>query len=183
MARITKTEADKVSAKLVEKIDKEIAKATEELKEYITEIYKATIPPDVMKLWKKEKLWIEDANYVYISGPGISERYDPYHLTESWPAKGSSTPRLELDKDQAAHTTKLTDKVADLKKKKSSTETEIYNLLLSLGTWKRAAEQLPEIKAYMPVQGNRGVMIIPSKTREKIQCLITPQDTTCLETM
>jgi hypothetical protein len=183
MGRITQAQATEVSKKLVEKIQVEIDNERKALSEYITDIYKPTIPKDVMRLWDKGQKWLKQSSSIYVSGQGISSSYATVSFVESkaLPVSNTNDPRIELTPEQANEYCKRKGKIEDLKNKKERTYKEIYNLLLSMTTWKRALEALPELEAYVPKEEKAtGLMIIPSATKEKIKCLINKEDKTCL---
>ncbi len=182
MGRITQTQAEKVSKQLVEKIQKEIDSKVQERKEYLTAQYKDSLPKDVVRMWERGKKWMRNRDYMYISGPGIQNDYQYYYMTEDMPMDSSNKITYHLTAEQAEVMVKLSNTIEDLKKKKSGTYEEIFNLLLSFTTWKKALAAMPELKPYAPQEGgNTGLMIVPQKTREKISCLISTTDNSCIE--
>ncbi len=102
-------------------------------------------------------------------------------MADPQPKNSSSTPVLNLKDKEATKVVHYLDQIDNLQAKKRDTETEIYNLLLSLGTWKRAAEQLPEISEYMPKEESKSLMVVPTQTREKLKCLVDSKSTKCIE--
>lgn len=181
MSRISQEKASQVTDKLVEKLGKEIKAKEQELKEYVTEQYKAALPKEVVKMWERSKKWMMGTTHCYIDGTAINQ-YIYFYMTEELPKDCSGTKTISVSPEQANHILKLQNAISDLQKKKKETHKEIFNLILSLGTWKRVAEVLPEVKDYIPAQqGNMGLMIVPQKTREKIQCLISTTDNSCIE--
>lgn len=173
MSRITQDIADKVSAEIVKPIEKKIKEAEEAIGKFAYDIILKTIPEEVMKVYKKHPDYIEDGCHVYMKGVGI-ERYIACDIPDRLPSTEGYSRTLHLTDTQATKAVKLKNKVDDLTKKKTDTEQEIYNLLLSLRTYKRVQAELPEIYPYLP-NSNAGkeLMIIPSVVREKIACLIS----------
>ncbi len=182
MARISKQSAAEITRKLVEKIQKEIDAKELELKEYVTEVYVATIPKDVMRMWSRGKQWMNNTRYLYLRGTGLTgSKWTYYYITEHYPSC-ANTPEVELTDEQANAVVKIENAISDLKEKKKRTTLEIEGTLLGLGTYKRILEQMPYLAPYLPVQErNQGLMHIPSVTKEKIQCLISTTDDKCLK--
>lgn len=185
MSRISQVSAEEVTNKLVAKIQKEIDAKYNELKEYITPIYEATIPKEVMRQWDRGKMWLRPTESVYLIGMGLTDKYRARSLSKSLPKNsGSSTPEMQLADEQAAVVVKIENAIETLKDRKKRTYNEIKGTILGLGTWKKVAEVLPELKPYIPVQqGNMGLMHVPSAIKEKIQCLVSVEDKKCLKTL
>jgi len=181
MSRISQEKASQVTDKLVEKLGKEIKAKEQELKEYVTEQYKAALPKEVVKMWERGKKWMNSTKQCYIDGVGIGN-YETFYLSEELPKDCSSTKRLSLSPEQATHVLKLKNSIESLQIKKKTTYKEIYNTILSLGTWKRVLEHMPELRPYVPTENNNvGLMLVPSAIKEKIQCLISTTDNSCIE--
>lgn len=183
MARITQAQAESVAIQLVEKIQKEINKEQKDQQEYITEIYKATIPKEILKVFTKYNEWMLTSNDVYVRGVGLKNNVCQ-SLTEYLPKNCGrySSPAVDLTNEQADIYVNRKNKIDSLVSKKQNTREEIYNLLLSFTTWKKALAAMPELKPYAPQEGgNTGLMIVPQKTREKISCLISTTDNSCIE--
>jgi hypothetical protein len=173
MSRITQLIAEKVAEQIVKPIGVKIKEAEKEMGEYVRNIVLKEIPKEVVEFYAKHKAYTRELSTVYAKGVGISS-YIIVHI-ETLPSNtGSYAKDLQLNKVDAAKVIKFNDHIKDLKEKKKNTYTEIYNLLLSLRTYKRVQAELPEIYPYLP-NSNEGkqLMIIPSVVREKIACLIS----------
>lgn len=181
MSRISQEKASQVTDKPVEKLGKEIKAKEQELKEYVTEQYKATLPKDVVRMWERGKKWMNSTKSIYIDGVGIG-KYETFYLTEEVPKDCSGAKTFSVSPEQATHILKLKNTIESLQIKEKTTYREIYNTILSLGTWKRVLEHMPELRPYVPTENNNmGLMLVPSAVKEKIQCLISTTDNSCIE--
>jgi DNA repair exonuclease SbcCD ATPase subunit len=182
MARISQQAAYDISKKIVQKIQNQITSTEKEIEAIIRQIYEATIPAEISKAFKKHKDWMRSTSVVYVRGAGLSSNPRYTALQVKLPCDSTSTPYLQLSKAEAAEVQKLEQKKEKLQEKCNTTQKQIETTLLSLSTYKRALEAIPEILPYIPAQGgkNTGIMLVPQQLRETILCL-SSADSKCVD--
>lgn len=187
MSRITMAIAEQVANKIVEPIGKKIIETEKQIGQKVYELIIGGIPAEIMKVYKKHSEWMRSGHRVRITGTGIGDRDAIYvDMPENLPDTSSSYYRdLIVKGKDADYIVKLDNQIDDLKKKKKQTYDEIYNLLLSMRTYKKVQANLPEVYPYLPnTNEGKEVMVIPSVVREKIACLIsTDVEKKCIETI
>ena len=187
MSRITMAIAEQVASKIVEPIDKKIVETEKQIGQKAYDLILSGIPVEIMKVYKKHPEWMRSGHRVRITGTGIGDGDAIYvDMPENLPDTSSSYYRdLIVKGKDADYVVKLDNQIDDLKKKKKQTYDEIYNLLLSMRTYKKVQANLPEVYPYLPnTNEGKEVMVIPSVVREKIACLIsTDVEKKCIETI
>lgn len=75
MSKISQEAARNISRKIVQKIQDQITATEKQIQEYIRPLYEATIPVEIMKMYKKHPKYMRGCSSVYISGPGLERTY------------------------------------------------------------------------------------------------------------
>lgn len=183
MGRISQDAAHSASVKIVAPIQKKIEEVNKEIKEFLTVVYLETVPPEVMKLWKKHSAWMYHFSTVYPKGVGIASS-SSQSIESSPNNSGGYYKDLHLSKEQAAIYVKLIDKRDELKEKYKNTQKEIEVAILSLGTHKKVADQFPEVAGFFieGVKENTQLIVQLAPVREKVKCLVSEdQEKKCID--
>lgn len=181
MGKISQDSAHRAAVEVSKKIDKKRIEILKELQKEVTEIYKASIPAEIMKLWAKYPDWMDDAVEVRLEGYGFNSY--GVTMTARFPTNQSNyyNRKINLTKEQGTKLWKMDVKMQELEKKYNDTVKEIEAAILSLGTDARVKEQLPEVYPYLPGRPvNTQVAVQLQPVREKVQCLVS-KDTKCME--
>lgn len=155
MSRITKQIAEATAKKLTEKHSKEITEISNELKEFVTDIYLKTIPPKVLITFNNYPDFFRTTTNVQVVGPGLS--YQHVNLTQSYP---NESYRLSLSQEEADVVVALLNKISDKNEKVCQLKNEIENVLFSLRTYANVQKQFPEAYALLPVPSNNTGLIV-----------------------
>lgn len=183
MGKISQANANSAATKVVEPINKKIQKVNKEIKEFVTECQRLTVPLEMMKMWKKFPAYINSGTNVYVKGICITNKYNFEYIDNS-PRNLTCTPDLNLTKEQAAKYVKLIDQRDELTEKLKNTHREIEQTILTLGTVKRVVEAIPELADYFPESVKQTMMLAIQldPIREKIKCLVsTDVEKKCIE--
>ena len=172
--------AENMTAKIIQPLVDKKKALNEELSKAVTEMAKQDIPKDVMKLWGSNCEYMKSTNTVTINGNGYDR--DTVALVGALP---SNTPGyqnlLNLTTERLVIINKLWSEIDKVKWAIKQTESEVYNALLSLGTFRRVVEQYPEAAPFLPNDSNRtGLMVQLDSVREKTKCLVS-QDKNCID--
>lgn len=176
MARVTKTQAEDVANKLVEKIQKEINVLETQIEDIAIAAYETTIPAEVKKVWEKHPNYVKASTSVKMIGTGIVNKYRSTALRKKYPSTDGygNYVELQLNTQQANAVVKLMNKQETLKEKKKITKETLQSTLLSLTTWKKVLAEFPELQSYAPKEEKTGLMHIPKTIRETVKCLVQP---------
>lgn len=175
MGKISQYDAQKAAKTIVEPIREKKTEAKNLLSEYITELWKDTIPAPVMKLYKTHSEYISTVSSVQVTGQGIDDN-ESVSLIGQWPSPsgGGWYTQFPLTNPQAKEAVKLIDEIEKLDKKYEDTMKEIEQTILNLSTHKRVLEQFPEAYGALPgVNTNTQLTVQLQPVRDKVKCLIS----------
>lgn len=178
MGKISENHAHIAAKKIVEPIQEKRSAVEKEIQEYVTKIYKESLPAKVLKAWNDSDLcsYIISASSIKLYGHGFSNRN--VNLIGKLPrAEGAEYYlRIDLTAEQAAVLQPLENEKEDLKKKYDITLSEVQNSILTLGTHKRIQEEFPEAYKFLPgVTRDTALMVQLDPVREKVRCLTSPE--------
>jgi paraquat-inducible protein B len=178
MSRVTIAGAEEAANQICKKLDAQIKKIEDEIKEMLIHLHEKSIPQAVKDVYKKYPEYFKTITRLHASGVGISGKNRiSADLTESC----SYSHYLELKDKDLDRYTKLINKRETLQEKRDKTFLEIKNTLLGLGTYKRVQASFPEALKYLPqISGGVTLMHVPEKIRETVSCLIST-DEKCLQ--
>ncbi len=174
MGKISASDAQIASRKIVEPINKKMVEIEQQIREKVTEYVTASVPADVMKVFKGSNCeYIKTTQNVNLQGHGFNNRSVtltcnvPY-IDTSWYSKH------ELTKVQSEVIYKLDEKKEKLQEKYDVTKKEVEASILTLGTHKQVQEQFPEAWGMLPgVKADTGLMVQLQPVRDKVKCLIS----------
>lgn len=145
--RITRTIAEKAASKMTVKHYEEVKKIKEELNNKVTEIYLATIPSDVIKIYEDCRSFVKTTSAVYVNG--FSLNHELVHLNKEVPSKGSYPTILIESNEDAKKVSKLISSYVEARDNADEKEREITEVLIALGSTKNVLEQFPEAIDYI----------------------------------
>ena len=171
--------AENMTAKIIQPLINKEKELKAELSKVVTEMAKQDIPKDVMKLWGSNCEWLRTTMQMTLHGKGYN--YDNIKLTCQLPSISSSIQYLNLTPERLVIIDKLWAEIEKLKGAIEQTTSEVYNALISLGTFKRVTDQYPEAAPYLPNDSVcTGLMVQLESVREKTKCLVS-QDKNCID--
>ena len=165
--RITKEAACKVADGLTSKKNEQIEKISGEIKAFATEIARKNTPKDILELFDKRSGhdWFYTSSSLKMVGNGLNHESVDIHPT---PSDGSFHITVEPNQQQATKMIRLL-KVRDiLSKQKKELYREIYNAIMSLGTYARITEKFPEAIPFLPTKEKAELAINISDIRKKL---------------
>jgi hypothetical protein len=164
MSIITKTFAAEVAKKLTEKKAKSLATAEANLKALLTEMYVRSLSPEVVKLFDKMPAYFKTRNDLQLSGNGFS--YEWVGLSNSMPCISQYfTP----DEDQAKILNTAIDERDAKKRELSGLKDELILTLLSLRSYKKIGEFLPEAIPFLPEKITTALAVNLSDLRDRLK--------------
>lgn len=141
MGKISQGAAQKAALDICKPLQKEIEKKKLECGKTMREILEKEVPVEVMKVYEKNKNYIQSVTYVQIGGHGFS--YEGVNLDKAVPRE-NKTYSYAIGKEDSVVMHKLINEISDLEKKYKETKQTIENTLLTLGTHKRVEAEYPE---------------------------------------
>ena len=173
MGKISQADASQAATKIAEPINEKSIEIETSLREYVTEIYKVTLPAEILKMYEKHSEYIKTTYSVKITGTGIKER--TVSLMGGLPVdKDEYYTKIHLSNEQSKKAGKLIDAKEDMSKKYKDTRDEIERTILNLNTHKRVLEQFPEAYGALPgVNTNTQLTVQLQPVRDKVKCLIS----------
>jgi hypothetical protein len=148
MGQLSKQVIEQIALKMTEKSKKFVDACEKELKEVVTEVYAATIPAEVMKVFKTHCEYVETTQSLYVDGNGFNR--EDFTMTKQLPSTSGYSTKLKL-------TATTADQILKVKRKRDKAREDYKNLvqetesaLSALRTHKNVRENLPEAAAYLP---------------------------------
>lgn len=179
MSKISKTLAENIVNKVIEKLQKKEDEYTNEFVTKAVEYYMLRVPKEIVELMSNDSCrnYIKKTTSFYINGMGFNNRYISIKT-----AVPDTNNNLSPTAAEAKVLQKLYDKLEDAKEKRKQTGIELTATLLGLGTTKRVAEQLPDLIPYLPdnKKNSMGIMCVPEKMKQTVSCLLS-EDSKCLD--
>ena len=181
MSKITKTLAQEIAIKVIAPFNVQIEECDAQMSQLVYEDYLASIPKDVMILYKKYPKYVYTCYYITIRDFGFIYQYINFPKD-----KNNNLIYLPNNKDWK-FTQELADKLhkvdykkQDLVEKRNRTQVEIESTLLALGTYKKVEENLPELAKFLPVRQTQALMLNIAPVKATINCLLS-EDKKCME--
>lgn len=188
MGKISENSAHTAARKIVEPIQDKRNAIEKEMEEYVTKIYKDSLPAKILKCWKDSDIceYMRYTSSLNINGNGFDSRN--ISLIGKWPKVEDNRygyPKFDLTQEQSAFLLPLENEKEDLKKKYDTTLSEVENSILTLGTHKRVQEEFPEAYKFLPgVTRDTSLMVQLDPVREKVRCLTsTDKEKKCMENL
>ncbi len=154
MAKITMTMANQIAkqmGKFVYGAKQKIAEHA--LSSKVSEYVFAHIPNEVLDIWKKHPSYFDLRTGVTLISGSVRVSFFRFDC-QSHPAWDGNV--LDLDNNQMEIINSLQEKLKKITSEKKDFETKVEATLLSLGTYKRIKESLPEAYAYIPMEKQEG---------------------------
>lgn len=155
---ITKDHANIIAKEMVKKMNEKIRLKEEDLSQYITEQYNATLPKDVLSLFNQYPNYFRKAGRVLLKGNGLNSGFN---LLKSVCAVSDYQIALQPDPAAAKIISKSLSEIEKLETKRNQLKVQIEQTLLSLKTYKRIEDQFPEAFALIPQRGTINAVAIP----------------------
>jgi len=152
MAKITISLATAIASKMAAAVYAErIDKAKKELKDQVSECVFAHIPEEVLEVSKKHPSYFNRRDYVSL----VSGTVQLWNFKcESHPSWDSNI--VSITNKQMERVNLLNKKLTRLSGERDSFKHKVETTLISLGTYKRIKESLPEAYAYIPTEKAEG---------------------------
>ncbi len=163
--KITRTLAEDVASKMVQKLRDEKKKHEDNLAWILCDWMIQKIPQPVMDLFKSShKRFLNTSFSVRLSGHGYNWNY--YRANE-FPVIDNDSSLISLTEEMANTINPINNKILDLEKEIKERFETIENALITLGTMKRVSEQFPEALPFFPaVKPKEAVMVNLTEVRE-----------------
>jgi hypothetical protein len=168
MSKITKTLADEIANKLVQKLDIKIEDTNKQFRDILYSEALKQVPEDVLSQFYKDSTWVKTSKNSYFTFGGVNHVY--YYFDKCFPCKNAETIVVK-DADISDKLTKLHNKLSDLSKKRKDLIVELTNTLLKLGTYNRVRESFPEAAEYLSSEAKMELAINIQDTRDKLKSL------------
>lgn len=170
MARISQAAAQEATDKITAKLKDAITVAAAEKTKYVSALYLSKLPRVVAETFKAHPLYFHTTKRAHVVGHGCNVRYAD--MDDSYPYQNDYN--VEPTKDEAKKLTAIISKIEKAEEDLQKADKEIYNLILSLGTHKRIADEFPEALPYLPAaSGSNTAMIVAIQPiRDKVKKLV-----------
>ena len=164
MSRITKTIAENVAIKLLEKKYAKIEEIKEGLKVKFTEIYKKQLPKEVLELfYKKQGFFYQRTNFV-LDGNGHS--HNIIYTTEPLPYLSGA---VSLDVEDSKIILDIMNNISNLESEYNKLKLEIETTLLNLRTYSKISSEFPEATPFLPNTTSTALSVNISDLRNKLK--------------
>lgn len=165
MTRISKTLAQNVASKLVEKKRTELGKMRIELSEYIHDWYVTKIPKDVMKLFKAQKKWFSTRGSISFCGNGFN--YKSFGFRTELPTGGDYN--IMPDETCAKEVTLMVNAIEKKEDEIDRLHSEIKHALIGLKNYSNIEKEFPEAYKLLPKENQcTAIMVNVDKIRERL---------------
>lgn len=162
--RITKAVAEYAAEQLVQKKRAKIEKLEKEFSETVRNMYMATVPDEVKKLFDDRTSWIDNSNYVTLDGHGFS--YQQIQVDPSIPCKRNNSRRLEMSTNDGSYLQKRWNKIQVLREKTDQLELQIREALYGLKNAKAVEREFPEALQYLPAHHTTAIAVNVAPLRQ-----------------
>jgi len=143
MSNITKILASQLTTELLKQRKEKVNEVTKELQLEITEIYKSTLPKEVLAVFKtKNKQYLNEISYVHLHGSGLNHQLVSF---VEWLPSCSNNSTFIVPTKYLNKIVPLVNKEAELKEKLRNDEKVIKATILSLRTFAKVKDAFPEI--------------------------------------
>lgn len=158
MKQISQAEAHRIAGIMSKPLREKRNAAEETFKALLYDMYRETIPADVLALFAKHPRYFNTCSTVSVHGNGFNgERFS---IAKGLPHfDGSWNMVLQPDKKQAAELQKKYRLWQDLDKKHEGLRKNIQQALLTLKTRKNIEENLPEAVPHLPASTSSTALI------------------------
>lgn len=165
MTRISKTLAQNVASKLVEKKLIELKKMREELSQYVHDWYVTKIPKDVMKLFKAQKKWFSTRGSISFCGNGFN--YKSFGFRTELPTGGDYN--IMPDETCAKEVTLMVNAIEKKEDEIGALRNEIECALIGLKNYSNIEKEFPEAYKLLPKENQcTAIMVNVDKIRERL---------------
>ncbi len=161
MSRITKELSKEIAKRLAEPKKKIIDELKRDLKNFITEKYRKTLPEKVLNFPLKE--YLKESHSIHVTGKGL---YRSYFAINKLPCAENGHPYLSLSDEDSEYYQKTEQKIDKLKGSYNSLLIEIEAMVFSFRTFKKAKEMFPECEPFLPQENES---FLPSINVDKIR--------------
>lgn len=162
MSRITIYNAEQIATKLTEKNEKSIKDVRDKMKELIIDYCVKSTPESIKLAFKSNPKYFDNVTANIHYGHSWFGCFDTTCPNEDY--------NVSINDDVIGNKLiKLKNKQDKLKSEKSKLWNEIKNALLSLRTYKKISEQLPEAAPFLETKENTSVMLNLSELRNKLK--------------
>lgn len=165
MSRITNKIAEDVANLMVQSKQEEINLKKEELKEYVTRIYRKSLPKEIMDIYEKYPGYMIHCNLVQLSGKGFNHEYVNIH---SSPARKDYYTVINIDDEDADKVKNLYDHIKDSNKNIKALKRDIENALKNLRTYKKVESEFPEAFKHLPDKVSTEVSICLKSIKDRL---------------
>ena len=156
--RITKQAAENAAKKLVEKKREKIAKLNDEFATTVRNMYMATVPEEVRKLFEEKSPYIDLGSRVVLNSHGFNWEY--IAQSEYVPIKrNNGNVLLEMSCNDGAFLQRRFQKIRKLEKETDNLELSIATAIYSLKTLKNVEAEFPEAVPFLPTSQTTAVAV------------------------
>lgn len=160
--KITKQQAHDAAVSLVKPMHDKLSNAELALKEAATCLYEKQLPKQVLELFKTHSGYFRKRSSVYFSITGS------IYLTKQLPDGDYSFSSKEIEQ-----ITKLYNAIETARDNYNKTKKEIEVTILTLGTYKRVVDQLPEVAPFLtPPAASTALMVNVAPVKTIVKKLI-----------
>ena len=175
MAKISIAAAEKAAEQIVAPLKIKAEAARKVLLDFIIKAHLDTLPKEVITMFEKYPGYLDKTCSCKIFGVGINGDY--HSLPNSIPSLDGWTAVVNLTDKQGKEYLKLNDEYTTTKKKWETTQEEIKNTLLTLGTHKKIGEVMPNALRFLPEDKKNTQLVLQIQPIvDKVNCLITNED-------
>jgi uncharacterized protein YifE (UPF0438 family) len=172
MAKISRAAAEAAAAKIVKPLRDKVVELRNQMSITVRTQYLKEHPKEVVDLFHQHSDYFYKNDSLTLYGHG----FNSYHvgMRTPVPADCNSSKYVLSSPEQGKELTKLRNEIDNAKSKVEDTETNIVNTILSLGTYKRVLDAMPEVAPYLPNPGNNttSLMLNTEPLRAQIKELI-----------
>lgn len=172
--KISRTNAEQIAKKICQPLKDKIALAEKELSETATQLAVKKIPKVVMQAFKSHPEYVNTRSSVWFSGVGLRD-YDYISLTKQVPALDR---KINISASEAKQLLRLKQTLEHNKEHYDAQKVEITNTLIALGSYKRIAENLPDVAPYLPTKDTVALIVPIDNVKNNIKKLLNTNEPT-----
>lgn len=166
MSRITNKIAEDVANLMVQSKQEEINLKKEELKEYVTRIYRKSLPKEILNIYEKYPEYMIHCSSVQLTGKGFNHEYVNIH---SSPARKDYYTVINIKEEEDINKIRnLYDHIKESNKNIKVLKLDIENALKNLRTYKKVESEFPEAFKHLPNKVSAEVSICLKSIKDRL---------------
>lgn len=165
--RITKDVAIRVANEMTAPSKEYYTKLVEDYENKVRQLYELTVPKEVADFQKKYPNYLRLTDSIWFSGRGFS--FERVYFENNIVSNNDGEAHLVLTDESAKELSRLSRAVQKAKEAHTKLNIETRNALLTLKTYSKIIEKLPEAKPFLPTMISGALVVNFDSLRNKLE--------------